>query len=263
MEFTRTAVTVAGNRPVRLSVIDIRPPTPRGTIVMLHGAGGNAEQWKHQIQHFAPHYRVIAPDLRGHGASEAPRSAYSLEEFLWDFAQILEQLQVPEQFILMAHSFGGPVALTFSAAHQRRVARLVLVATAPEMHLNRAVEMALKLPIPIEQLERLRPMLFPKLHAPLFVLKKVLASTLFPWRGWDLLPNVAAPTLIVGGQFDLIVPSSTLESMRQMMPAARLELVRYTGHLPHLERPNSVNTHIEAFLEERRRRSWRGEEEHP
>ena len=83
--------------------------------------------------------------------------------------------------------------------------------------------------------------------------------TLFPWRGWDLLPLVRPPTLIIGGQFDFIVPVSVLQRMRAGLPNARFELVRYARHLPQLERPAAVNRDIEGFIE--RRRSWRGEEE--
>lgn len=261
MDFPRTTITVAGSKPVRLSIIDVPPAElpARGTLICIHGAGGQAEQWAPQIAHFRRHYRVIVPDLRGHGSSDQPRSTYSLEEFLWDFTQLLEQLHVTEPFFLLAHSFGGPIALTFTAAQPQRVRRLVLVATAPEMHLSPLVEGLLKLPLPLRTLERLRPLFAPKIYAPLFVLQRVLAGTLFPWRGWSLLPTVQTPTLIIGGQFDFIVPATVLQRMRAEMPNARFELVRYARHLPQLERPEAVNRHIEGFIE--RRRSWRGEEE--
>jgi pimeloyl-ACP methyl ester carboxylesterase len=259
MLLPRTTVRVSGTAPVQLSIIDTGKPGggARGTIICLHGAGGDAEQWRHQITYFRDKYRVIAPDLRGHGRSDAPRSAYSLEEFLWDFTQILDQLQVEEPFVLFAHSFGGPIALTFAAAQPQRVARMVLIATAPEIHLHPFYELILKLPAPIESLERLRPIIAPKLGAPLFVIKRVLAGTLFPWRGWDLLPTVTTPTLIVGGQFDLIVRNDVLQRMRAGLRDARLEIIRYTRHLPQLERPSAVNRQIERFIEQRR--SWRGE----
>lgn len=261
MEFSRTTITVTGNAPVRLSVIDVGPTTtpPRGTVICVHGAGGHAEQWRYQIAHLSRHYRVIAPDLRGHGESEKPRTSYSLEEFLWDFTQLLTQLNVAEPFILLAHSFGGPIALTFAASHPAQLQKLVLIATAPEMHLNPLIETILKLPIPIEWLERLRPVFAPRMYAPLYVLRRVLAGTLFPWRGWELLPAVQTPTLLIGGQFDFIVPPPVLQRMHSGLSNARFELVRYARHLPHLERPNSVNRHIDGFIE--RRRSWRGEEE--
>lgn len=263
MEYSRKEIVVAGTLPVRLSVVDVGPTESSsqklGTVVCIHGAGGNAEQWQYQIDHFGRRYRMVVPDLRGHGLSEQPRSSYSLEEFLWDFGQILAQLKVEEPFVLMAHSFGGPVALTFAAAHPERVSRLVLVATAPEMRMNRLVEFVLKLPIPLRTLERLRPIVAPRLHAPLFVLKRVLSGTLFPWRGWDLLPSITTPTLIIGGQFDFIVPPALLTRMHAQLPGARFELVRYARHLPQLERPAAVNRAIDAFFG--RRRSWRGDEE--
>lgn len=263
MSYPRRTVVVAGTMPVRLSVIDVGPSDPAAPgaepMICIHGAGGDAMQWAHQIEHFRRRRRVVAPDLRGHGESAKPRTNYSLEEFLWDFGQVLAQLKVEEPFVLLAHSFGGPVALTFAAAHPERVSRLVLVATAPEMHLHPAVELILRLPLPLSTLERLRPILAPRLHAPLFVIQRVLAGTLFPWRGWDLLPAIRTPTLIIGGQFDFIVPAAALERMRALMPGARLELVRYARHLPQLERPAAVNRAIEAFTG--RRRSWRGEEE--
>ncbi|HET9223616.1 MAG TPA: alpha/beta hydrolase [Roseiflexaceae bacterium] len=261
MEFPRTAVTVAGKLPVRLSALDAEPGVlpASGTIVCVHGAGGQAEQWKHQIEHFSQRYRVVAPDLRGHGQSEQPRSSYSLEEFLEDFAQTLEQLRVAEPFILLAHSFGGPIALTFAATQPQRVSKLVLIATAPEIHLSPVVELLLRLPLPMRTLERLRPIVAPKLYAPLWVIQRVLASTLFPWRGWGLLPRIAVPTLIIGGQLDLIVPVAALQRMRAELPNARIEIVRYARHLPQIERPAAVNRGIERFVEGRR--SWRGEDE--
>ena len=261
MDFPRTTITVAGTQPVRLRVIDVGPAAPpsRGTIVCIHGAGGNAEQWKNQIAYFSQNYRVIAPDLRGHDRSEKPRSSYMLEEFLWDFSQVLERLAIAEPFFLLAHSFGGPIALTFAAAQPQRLVKLVLVATAPEMHLNPLIEAVLKLPLPLRTLERLRPILLPRVYAPLFVLQRILAGTLFPWRGWNLLPSIQTPVLVIGGQFDFIAPTTVLHRMCAGLPNARFELIRYAGHLPQIERPAAVNRAIEGFIE--RRRSWRGEEE--
>lgn len=256
----RTTIRVAGTSPVHLSIIDVGPtvaPAPgRGTVVCIHGAAGSADQWQAQIAHLTPHYRVVAPDLRGHGQSEKPNSAYSLEEFLWDFTQMLSLLKVEEPFILMSHSFGGPVALTFAAAQSQRISKLVLIATAPEMHLNPLHEFVVKLPVPLGYLERLRPILMPKTFAPVFVIQRVLAGTLFRWRGYDLLPDLQIPTLVVAGEWDFIVPTALAHKTHDLLPDSRLEVIRYTRHLPHLERPDAVNRVLDRFLGGQT--SWRG-----
>ena len=228
-------------------------------VILLHGYTQTSRMWRPLMVELAKTHTVIAPDLRGHDRSEQPRSSYSLEEFLWDFTQMLEQLAIAEPFFLLAHSFGGPIGLTFAAAQPQRLSKLVLVATAPEMHLNPLLETMLKLPLPLRTLERLRPILLPRVYAPLFVLQRVLAGTLFPWRGWNLLPTIQTPALIIGGQFDFIAPVAVLQRMCDGLPNARFELIRYAGHLPQIERPAAVNRAIEGFIE--RRRSWRGEEE--
>ena len=253
----RREIHVAGTAPVRLSVVDVGPLSGagRGTVLCIHGCAGHLEQWEHQIEHLAQEYRVIAPDLRGHGHSQVVHSAYSLEEFLWDITQLLTQLAVAEPFILMAHSFGGPIAITFAATQPQRVSRLVLVATGPRMHLNPLHEFVVKLPIPLGALEGLRPLLMPKSYAPVSVIQKVLAGTLFRWDGTKVLPLVPTPTLIIAGQWDFIAPVAQAEETQRLMPDARLEVVKYTRHLPHLERPDAVNRLIDRFLEGPR--SWR------
>lgn len=258
MDLPRTMVVVGRSTLVRLSVVDTGPPPnfQRGTIVCIHGAGGDAEQWHRQIVFLRPNYRVVAPDLRGHGQSDAPPGGYSLDSFLRDFQQVLQALDVSRPFVLMAHSFGGPIAMTF-AATSSDVSKLVLVATAPEIALTPVIRAGLRLPLPVHALDRLRPLLLPKLRASLPVMKQVLARTLLHWRGWDLLPQIKAPTLVIGGQFDFLVPPGTLQNMRAAMPNARFEMVRYAGHLPQLERPDAVNRYIIGFIE--RRISWRGE----
>lgn len=253
----RKTIQVAGTAPVRLSVVDVGPLSQpsKGTIVCIHGCAGHLEQWQQQIAHLAQEYRVIAPDLRGHGQSQVVASSYSLEEFLWDITQVLTKLGVNEPFVLMAHSFGGPIAITFAATQPQRVSHLVLVATGPEMHLNPLHEFVVKLPFPLGVLESLRPVLMPKSYAPVSVIQRVLAGTLFKWNGRQILPEVQTPTLLIAGQWDFIAPASQAEESQRLLPNARLEVVRYTRHLPHLERPDAVNRLIDRFLEGPR--TWR------
>ena len=61
----------------------------------MHGYAGCAETWEYQINHFASKYRVVVPDLRGHGQSDAPYTQYTMEELVADLQQALGETQHP------------------------------------------------------------------------------------------------------------------------------------------------------------------------
>src|SRR5690606_6982556 len=63
-----------------LSVIDLWPEEVEQSILFVHGYAGCAETWEYQAHHLARDYRVIVPDLRGHGQSDAPYSQYTMDE---------------------------------------------------------------------------------------------------------------------------------------------------------------------------------------
>ena len=80
----RVNVPIRGLAGAELSVIDIRPEGVEKTVMFVHGYAGCAETWEHQINHFARAYRLIAPDLRGHGQSDAPLTQYTMPELVAD-----------------------------------------------------------------------------------------------------------------------------------------------------------------------------------
>ena len=72
-----------------------------------------AETWEYQLNHFANGYRVVAPDLRGHGQSDAPDSEYTMPELVADLLGVADALELPERFVLAGHSFGGQQVKAF------------------------------------------------------------------------------------------------------------------------------------------------------
>src|SRR5690606_33579443 len=88
----RVEVPIRGLAHAELSVIDIRPEGIEKTIMFVHGYAGCAETWEHQLNHFSRGYRVAAPDLRGHGQSDAPLSQYTMPEMVDDLNSIVERL---------------------------------------------------------------------------------------------------------------------------------------------------------------------------
>jgi len=100
-------------------------------VVLLHGFTSDLRSWTPLLEDFAADYRVIAPDLRGHGESSAPEGpdSFSIEALASDLAALLDHLQV-DICALVGTSFGGMVALQFAVAWPERLAGLVLSDTS-------------------------------------------------------------------------------------------------------------------------------------
>ena len=95
-------------------------------LVLLHGMACVHEHMVPLIEAFAPEHRCVAFDLRGHGSSGVPTTAYTLESFTSDLAFGLDELGL-DRPVLIGHSFGGSVSLAFAAAHPDRVRALVML----------------------------------------------------------------------------------------------------------------------------------------
>jgi pimeloyl-ACP methyl ester carboxylesterase len=96
-------------------------------IVFVHSLAGNVEQWSAQLAHLRPTRRAVALDLRGHGRSAPPvNDDYSLSGMAADIGAVVEQLDL-ERIVLVGHSMGGGVALTYAGANPEMVAGLLLI----------------------------------------------------------------------------------------------------------------------------------------
>src|SRR3990172_7342289 len=98
LDLYRHEVRVSSDPLVRLSAIDISPERPQRTFVFIHGFGGQAMQWHYQLHKFALKNRVIALDLRGHGLSDRPSTAFEMFCIQADLEAALELLKVNEKF---------------------------------------------------------------------------------------------------------------------------------------------------------------------
>jgi len=255
LELYRREARVSSNPLVRLSAIDISPDRPRRTIVFLHGFGGQAVQWRYQLQKFSRDNRVIALDLRGHGRSDKPASCYSMDEIQADFNVALAALHVEELFTLVGHSFGGAVATEFALHHADRLERLILVATAGEFKLNPLYRFALRLPVSF--LRIIEPLTHSWLSSPPHVLKPLYHNNLSRWRGWELYPRLAVPTLVIRGHRDYVFEAPMFDRVTKSIPGADEADIGASGHLVMLERRDAVNRAIERALEGEVQKTWR------
>ncbi len=261
LELYRREVRVASGPLVRLSAIDVSPDRPRRVIVFLHGFGGQAMQWRYQLQKFSVENRVIALDLRGHGRSDKPASSYSMDEMQADLRAALDALGVTEPFVLVGHSFGGAVASEFALQHPERLERLVLMATAGEFKLNPFFRFALNLPLSV--LRAIGPLTRQWLSAPPHALKPLYHNNLSDWVGWEIFPRIEVPTLVVRGHRDFVFASPLFERVTRSIPGADEADIGVSGHLVMLERRDAVNRAIERVLEGETQKSWRSSSARP
>ncbi len=246
LELYRKEVVVSNQPLIRLSAIDAgRSPAER-TLLFLHGFGGFAMQWEQQLCAFADKNRVVAPDLRGHGMSDHPHSAYTVDELIGDIEGVVDALRLPPQFVVLGHSFGGALASEYAVRHPERVERLVLVSTAVNYDLNPLLKFALHLPLAIGEPVRA---LFPRsLSAPAFVLKTMYHHAISKWNGYDLLTRITAPTLVVVGHRDIVFKQSAYDAVPDRVPGAQIAKIPVSAHMVHLERADAVNRAIARFL---------------
>ena len=97
-------------------------------VVLLHGFPQTWYEWHRVIPALAERYRVIAPDLRGMGASSKPRNGYDNQTVAEDIYQLVRQLSL-QGIILVGHDVGASVAYAYAAAHPDEVHRLVVMET--------------------------------------------------------------------------------------------------------------------------------------
>lgn len=255
----RVEIPIRGVSDAVLNVIDIQPEAIERTIMFVHGFAGCAETWEYQINTFARSYRVVAPDLRGHGQSDAPFTQYTMPEIVEDLHTIVEELHLPERFILVGHSFGGSICVEYANAHPERLEKLVLIATAGEYPLPRAANILSRIPTAFF---RLWWDYRPRWNAEIHTLKRMMFNNMRKWKGWPLLRNIITPTLVITGERDTYFPRQVFEDVGKMVPDAEVYDVGSAKHKVQLERHQAVNRAIERFISGEEKRSWRDSDSH-
>ena len=102
-------------------------------LLLVHGFGNDAHIWDDLAPEVAPHYRVLALDLRGHGDSAwALHGEYDYSHHVADLEAVTESLGI-DRMVLVGHSLGGRVAMLYAGAHPEQLAGLVIVDSAPEL----------------------------------------------------------------------------------------------------------------------------------
>ncbi|GAB4276711.1 MAG: hypothetical protein Kow0080_27140 [Candidatus Promineifilaceae bacterium] len=246
LELYRERVEVESG--VFISYIHVAPERPLHTIVLIHGFGGRARQWRYQIEEFARDNRIIAIDLRGHGQSSRPKDGYTMPRLLADITAVLQHAQIGQPFTLIGHSFGVAIATEYAYHHPDKVKRLILIAGAGEYKINPSYQFLFNLPQSVLRL--FQPMANRVLDASLRAMKKLYMDNLRHWQGWELFPQLQPPTMVILGNRDRVLPQAAFERVAELVPPdSEIVHVGVSAHMVMLERRDAVNRAIARFME--------------
>jgi len=252
------------------------------TVLLIHGMAGSSQTWREILPRLARRYRVIAPDLLGHGRSAKPRTDYSLGAFAVGLRDLLDELEVSAATVV-GQSLGGGIAMQFLYQHPEYCRRLVLISSGG---LGPDVGWVLRL-LSAPGAELVMPVI-----APGFVLRagdslKSWLSSLglrSPrgaeiWSAYSSFSDAATresflrtlrsvvdyrgqsvsalnrlqlradlPTLAIWGEDDAIIPVDHAYAASEARPDCRLEILPNVGHFAHVEAPNEVVDLIDDFI---------------
>ncbi|HEV2121509.1 MAG TPA: alpha/beta hydrolase [Chloroflexota bacterium] len=217
-------------------------------VVLIHGLSGSTLWWRPTLPALLPGYRVFLVDLPGFGRMRRMARQFALSNAAHWLADWMQAVGLREANVV-GHSMGGYIALQLAAIAPHAVSRLILV-TPAGMPKSRTI-LGYTLPL-IRALPHMAPRFFPVLVAdalragPLTVLRAARDLTAQDVRA--AASEVRAPTLIVCGRHDTLVPPSAGTVLRQLLPNARYLLIDGAGHVPMYERPSAFNEALLAFL---------------
>lgn len=227
-------------------------PTTGPAVVMLHGFTDSWFSFSRVLPLLPGDMRVVAPDMRGHGASERPPHGYRLADLADDVLQLMDALQIPKA-VLVGHCMGSFVARKVYELAPGRVSRLVLVGAGPETVtpvMTGLMHMINGLTDPVDE-AFVREFQMSCVHAPVpepFMEAVIANSRRVPARIWkDVIQgliegeiNLSRPdvrTLVLGGRQDAVFSEMEQMVLARRFPRGELHLVDGVGHTLHWEQP--------------------------
>ncbi len=248
---------------------------PKGAevVLLIHGFGGDKDNWTRFSKSLTGSYRVIAPDLPGFGESaKHPDWDYSLPPQRSRVNGFVQALGLG-QFHVLGHSMGGHLAALYTHKYPGQVLSMALFNNAginapDESDMQRALAKGQN-PLVVDSLEDFDRLLAFVSYKKPFVpwpVKGVLAQKAMDHAEFNqfifesyisdrssglepVLTDIENPVLILWGEFDRILNVSSVNVMRPLLPQAEVVIMKDTGHVPMLERPAETAALYLGFVE--------------
>lgn len=279
----RLGERVAGVQTHEVTVGDVRYAyydnhlNDKPVLLLAHGFTSNKKAWLSLALRLKGQYRIIAPDLLGHGqSSKAVSFNYQASNQAKYLAQFVEAIELPKHHVL-GFSMGGQIAGIYASQHPSKVLSLTLVDNAGIENakmspvLQRVLADETDIPIIMHTPEDADEFFAYLMHTPPKALtqklKRAYASTLigdadlytkifndFVGKGLEPLPPYLSknkvPTQVFWGKYDQIVDVSSADTMKKVMPPnTEFYIFEKSGHVPHVEEPALFIQRLTHFLD--------------
>ncbi|HEX5061535.1 MAG TPA: alpha/beta hydrolase [Kofleriaceae bacterium] len=241
-------------------------------IVLLHGLGSCAHDWEEQIEAFASSYRVIAPDLRGHGDTDKLTRS-TIAAMAEDVVQLLAELGIQSVHVV-GMSMGGMIAFQLALDAPQLVKSLVIVNSGPDavprtlrhrfaiftrfallrvVGLPRLTRVIANKLFPASGQEMLRRRFVERASTNDPTAYKAALDAIVSWSVADRLSSVVAPTLVISADQDY-TPVSFKADYVAKLPNARLVVIPDSRHATPMDQPARFNATVLEFLAGREHR---------
>lgn len=241
-------------------------------LLLVHGFPLDHTMWQFQIADLKEEVRVIAPDLRGFGATGVTPGTVAMSQMADDLAALLDALKITEPVFFCGLSMGGYVGWQFIERHAHRLAGVILCDTRAQADTTKERETRLETAAkvlkegPAFLADSMPKKLFSELahkeqgaliNATKVVIRKgnpegIAAAA----RGMaarpdvrDRLPSIELPSLVIVGTDDAISTADEMREIAEALPVSMFTEVPGAGHMSPLEAPDVVNTAILEFVQ--------------
>jgi pimeloyl-ACP methyl ester carboxylesterase len=240
-------------------------------VILIHGFPLCRKMWRPQMNKLPGEgLRVITPDLRGFGESDAPEGPYSMDLFADDLIGLMDHLQM-EQAVISGMSMGGYVLFNILERYPERVKGAIFITTraTPDDEAAKARRLQLASEVRLYGPQVVADPFIKILFAPGAETERPkLLEEVYGWmtgndtRGVaggllamrerkdysDMLSSINVPSLAIGAEFDQAAPPVTSTVIAAGIPGCRLNIIPGAGHLANLEDVKAFNNSVKEFL---------------
>jgi pimeloyl-ACP methyl ester carboxylesterase len=211
-------------------------------LLMIHGNGGSINNFMYQIPYFAKDYKVIAVDSRAQGKSVDLQDSLSFEMMADDFSALLDQLHIDSCYVL-GWSDGGINGLLLAIRHPEKVKKLAI--TGANLTPDSTALSGADFMWGMNYYDTLGKM--PQTPEVVHSRKLVKLDCFEPHITREQLQQIQCPTLVIGGDHDIILPRHTL-LIAESIPKAYLWILPNSGHATLIDYKELFNTTVADFF---------------